>query len=140
MRNMRQLNAPLGAETSGHYYWQTFGQVEAPELVLLQVMRIMHESGKSLGALTSPYRRYYKSDPIAISIRDQKEVSAILKHLKIEYGDGKVGELDGLTVEYPDWWFNIRPSNTEPILRLVVEAKENDLLEQKVAEIRESLG
>jgi phosphomannomutase len=56
------------------------------------------------------------------------------------YSDGKVSTLDGLTVEYYDWWFNIRPSNTEPVMRLIVEAKTKDLLVEKVRELRELIG
>ncbi|MBI4117356.1 MAG: hypothetical protein HY451_01600 [Parcubacteria group bacterium] len=63
----------------------------------------------------------------------------ILKKIEESYSDGKIDKLDGITVEYPEWWFNLRPSNTEPVLRLVVEAEAKYLMEQKVKEITEAV-
>jgi phosphomannomutase len=63
-----------------------------------------------------------------------------MEELERKYSDGKVDNLDGVTIQYKDWWFNCRPSNTEPLLRLNVEAKKKDLLEEKLAEIEKMLG
>lgn len=136
-RAMQQTAAVFGAEISGHFYWRTMGGVEAPELTLLQVYRLVQESGATLSHLLEPYRLYVKSPEISIPIKDKKAAEAVLAQLRDMHADGRINQADGLMVEYDDWWFNVRPSNTEPVLRLVVEAIEKDLLDRKVAEILE---
>jgi phosphomannomutase len=138
--NMHERGAAFGAEISGHYYWNIFGGKEAPELVLLHLNNLIQRTGKSLTALIAPYVRYAKSDEISLPVRDRKAAAGIIHFLREKYSDGNRIEIDGLTVEYPDWWFNIRMSNTEPVLRVIVEATNKDLLDQKVAEVRARIG
>jgi phosphomannomutase len=127
--------AEFGAETSGHFFFKEFHYLEMPELVMLRVLRVIKQEGRSLSQLVSFYQKYFKSSEISFP-RDNQ----IIHKLVERYSDGKVSTLDGLTVEYYDWWFNIRPSNTEPVMRLIVEAKTKDLLVEKVRELRELIG
>ncbi|MCC6934807.1 MAG: hypothetical protein IT406_03930 [Candidatus Yanofskybacteria bacterium] len=137
---MRHTGAALGGELSGHFYWREFGGMESPELTLLRVYGIVQQSGRSLQELIAPYRIRQKSDEVSIPIRDAKDADARIRILAERFADAKLSRVDGLTVEYADWWGNVRRSNTEPVLRLVVEADTKDLLDQKVAEFRALLG
>lgn len=127
---MQQSQADLGGEFSGHYYFKSFGYLEAPELVLLLVLQIA-QRGKLID-LIKPYQTYFRSDEISFPL-DLK----VFARLKEHYPDGVVSEMDGLSIEYPDYWFLLRTSNTEPLMRFVVEAKSKQLLELKVAELKE---
>ncbi len=132
---MRASGAAFGGETSGHYYWKEMGGMECPELTLLRLYAIVQKSGKTLTELLKPYKVFHKSEEISIPIRDRKEADNILHKISAHFHDATTSRADGLTVEYPDWWFNIRPSNTEPVMKLIVEAKEKNLLDQRVGEI-----
>jgi phosphomannomutase len=132
---MQEQNAAFGGELSGHYYWKEFGGMEAPELTLLRLYDLVARSGHSLTDLVAPYRTMQKSDEISVPVRDGKHATAVLQKLKAHFRHGDHDTTDGLTVEFPDWWFNIRPSNTEPLMRLVVEADKKDLLERMLKEI-----
>lgn len=139
-RNMREHDADLGGEISSHFYFKRFNYLEAPELVLVHILRAMAESGKTLHELVTPYRKYAKSDEINLPGRDRW--TTFRQRLMEKYPDGKITEVDGITVEFTEadgtlnWWCNLRPSNTEPIVRLIVEAKNRDLLHEKVSELR----
>lgn len=138
--NMREVDAQVGGETSGHFYFKPFFYLEAPEAVLLLVLRAMQTSGKSLAELTEPYRRYFKSEEIAIP--ENGKWFQLRQRVKETFSQGRITENDGITVEFNEadgtlsWWANLRPSNTEPVLRLVVEARTKDLLQEKVSELR----
>ena len=137
---MRKTEADFGGELSGHYYFKSFNNLEAPELVLADVAKAMNTSGQTLQALTASYKKYFKSEEVSIELVDQDVLPEIFQKLKEKYSDGEIEELDGLTINYPDWWFNVRASNTEPELRLVVEAETQELLNSKLAEVQEILG
>jgi len=132
---MHASGAALGGEISGHFYWSEMGGMECPELTLLRVYSIVRDSGASLSELVAPYQVLHKSEEISIPIRDRKHAYSVLRTLSSHYSDGVQSEFDGLTIEYPDWWMNIRPSNTEPMLRLVVEGNKKDLVDRMVAEV-----
>jgi len=132
---MHRTGAVFGAETSGHYYWKEMGGMECPELTLLRVYAIVGNSGKTLSELVAPYRVLHKSEEISIPVRDQKAGVSLLSSLSAHFNDGVQSAFDGLTVEYPDWWFNIRASNTEPVMRLIIEAKNVELLNRKAQEL-----
>lgn len=133
---MRKDKAIFGAELAGHFYFKDTFYVEAPILMKLKILKIMQDSGKSLGELIRPFQKYFHSREINIEIQNSKfKIKNLIQRLKEIYKDGRVDELDGVTIEYPDWWFNLRPSNTEPVLRLVVETNTKYILEQKMREI-----
>lgn len=148
---MKDFSAEFGAELSGHYYFGAFHGMEAPEVVLLQVATLCAKSGKRLHDLIAPYRKYHKSEEMQIPLKDRKAAAKALEYIEKKYPYCKNHRTDGLTVDCwdtptPDgrhpagWWFNIRPSNTEPLMRIVIEAKEKDLLEQKLAEVMGALS
>jgi len=136
-KEMEKYKAFLGGELSGHYFWKDSCYSEASLLTLLRLMEVLKSSKKPLSALIKPIARYASSKEINFEVEDKQ---AKIKELKKIYKDGKISELDGLTVEYKNWWFNIRPSNTEPVLRLTVEAKTKKLLEQKIEELTRLIG
>ncbi len=135
-RAMQEHRAQLGAELSGHYYWKTMGGMECPELTLLKLYQLCDGDPTRLWESLAPYRRYVRSPELNIPLRDRKHAHRIIEQLAQQFPDGIQDHTDGLSVDYPEWWFNIRPSNTEPVMRLVVEANSKELLDLKVGELR----
>lgn len=131
---MREFNADLGGELSGHFSYKEMNYAESAVLAMLNILKILGNSNKKISELVKPFEKYFNSGEINIEIGEDTKAH-ILEDIKNEYKDGKVNELDGITVEYDDWWFNVRPSNTEPILRLVVEADTKELMENKKEEL-----
>ena len=121
---MRERGACFGGELSGHYYFRFpagyIGDDGAAAMLLL--LEAMAARARPLSELWQPYRRYRQSGEINRRVAD---VAKTLARVRAEYPDGDADELDGLTVSYPDWWFNLRPSNTEPLLRLNLEARDD---------------
>lgn len=134
---MRKNKALFGAELSGHFYFRDAYYAEASILMKLKLLKIMNETKKSLFELIKPFEKYFHSGEINIEIKNSEQTISIIQKIKENYKDGKIDELDGITVEYKDWWFNLRSSNTESVLRLVVEAKAQYIMDQKVKEISE---
>jgi len=126
-RRMRELDAIFAGELSGHYYFAENHYADDGLIALMTVIRLMAREGKSLSRLIEPLQRYHASGEINFRVRDKAEALASLKH---EFSDGNVYELDGLSVDYDDWWFNVRPSNTEPLLRLNLEARTAERLDE----------
>jgi len=122
----------FAAESSGHYYWINDYSVESPFFVLFKVLEIVSKEGKSLSALIKPFERY-SLERFTFETKDaDKKIKAVEKFYK---KPSKLSRYDGLTVEYPNWWFNIRKSNTESVVRLTIEAKTKTLLEKRKKEI-----
>jgi phosphomannomutase len=131
---MRECGGCFGGELSGHYYFRfPQGYVAddgaAAMMLLLQVLDLRR---RPLSELWRPFRRYAQSGEINSRVAD---VSAALARVRAAFADGRADELDGLTVDYPDWWFNLRPSNTEPLLRLNVEAPNETALKARCEEV-----
>ena len=116
---MRETGAIFAGELSGHYYFEENSLAEAGTLPALLLLNLMAETEQPISALVAETKRYCHSGEINSEVEDK---DAILAKLRAHYADGKQHELDGLKVDYPDWWFNVRPSNTEPLLRLNLEA------------------
>ncbi len=134
---MKAHNAAFGGEVSGHFYFRENFYSESGFLALLMVLQAMSETGKKLSELAGDMDRYFYQPEINMKVGDRDAVIAMITS---KYADGKHNELDGLTVEYDDYWFNVRKSNTEPLVRLVVEAKTQALRDQKIAELLELIG
>lgn len=132
---MRKERILFASELSGHYYHQDHYFCEAPFFVLFTILKEL--SKKPFSQLIEPYQRYYHSGEINFEIADKKTAILLLEK---RYADGRILKIDGLRVDYQDWWFLARPSNTEPVLRLVVEAKTKNLMEEKKAELKAILG
>ena len=131
-RQMRTDGAIFAGELSGHYYFEENSFAEASTLVAFLLLNLMAETGNRISELVSDLRRYSHSAEINSEVADKE---AVLAKLKETYSDGTISELDGLKVDYADWWFNVRPSNTEPLLRLNVEAKTPEMMEEKQSEL-----
>ncbi len=131
---MREVGAYFGGELSSHYYFSNFYVTDNGDLAMLNMIKLLVRERKPLSELVAPIKRYYHSPEINSEVKD---VAAKLAEIKERYKDGKIIELDGLTVEFDDWWFNVRPSQTEPLLRLNVEAKTKEKMEEKVKELLE---
>jgi len=129
---MREIGAYFGGELSSHYYFSNFYITDNGELAMLKMIQLLVSEGKPLSELVAPLQRYFHSPEINSKVAD---VDAKLAEIKERYKDGKIIEMDGLTVEYDDWWFNVRPSQTEPLLRLNVEAKTKEQMDAKVQEL-----
>ena len=131
-QQMRDAKAIFAGELSGHYYFRENYYAESSSLAALYVANLISQSTKPLSELIKPIQRYFGSGEINSEVHN---VEAVFKRLRQKYGDGKVIELDGLSIEFADWWFNVRPSNTEPLVRLNLEAKTRDLMVQKRDEV-----
>jgi phosphomannomutase len=120
-QRMREVNAAFAGEVSGHYYFRDFYGVDTGIVPALLMLELVSKKGGSLAKLLEPLRaRYHLSGEINSRVDD---VSARLAELERRYSDGaEVEHLDGLSIDFPDWHFNVRPSNTEPLLRLNLEA------------------
>ncbi len=118
-RQMRDADALFAGELSGHYYFRENFFTESSALAVIQVANLVSAGRQPLSALVAPLRRYAPSGEINSKVAD---VDAVFTRLRAAYADARFTELDGLTVEYPDWWFNVRASNTEPLVRLNLEA------------------
>jgi len=134
---MREHDAAFGGELSGHYYFRENHYCDSGALALLKVLALVTREGKPFSQLIAPLRRYFASGEINSEVEDKE---GKIEELAETYADGEALRLDGLSVAYDDWWFNVRPSNTEPVLRLVVEARSREHMEARrdalVAQIR----
>jgi phosphomannomutase len=117
---MREERAAFGGEVSGHYYFHDFYCADSGTIPALLILELLSTRGKSLAELLEPYRsKYFISGEINSEVADQQ---AKLEELAARFSGGRQHRLDGLSVEYEDWHFNVRPSNTEPLLRLCLES------------------
>jgi len=129
---MAETGAIFGGEHSGHYYFRDHYNADSGLVASMVVMDQMSKAGKTLSELLAPLRRYFDSGEINIEVADQQ---AVMQRVVAAYPPNRVDRLDGITVEFDDWWFNLRPSNTEPVIRLNVEASTQELLDDKCAEV-----
>jgi phosphomannomutase len=125
---MAETGAIFGGEHSGHYYFRDHFRADSGLIAALFVLQRLSEVGVPLSELLARYRRYEASGEINTEVADQ---IAVMERVTDAFADGRQDRLDGLTVQYEDWWFNVRPSNTEPLLRLNVEARSKDLLDEQ---------
>ncbi len=117
---MRDEGAAFGGEVSGHYYFRDFYCADSGTLPALLILELLGRSGRRLSELLEPLRsRYFISGEINSEVADQQ---AKLDEIRSRYADAELDELDGVSIDYPDWHFNVRPSNTEPLLRLCLES------------------
>ncbi len=132
-QRMREVDAVFGGEVSAHYYFRDFSQADSGMVPFLLMCELVSKRG-ALGGMLAQFRdRYFITGEINTPVAD---VPAKLRELEERFGpDGKVSHLDGLSIESADWHFNVRPSNTEPLLRLNLEARSAELMERKRDEV-----
>jgi phosphomannomutase len=127
---MAETGAIFGGEHSGHYYFRENYRADSGLIAAVVALGELSASGGSLSELLAPYRRYWDSGEINSTVADQ---AGKIDELAALFADAKLDHLDGLTIEYEDWWCNVRPSNTEPLLRLNVEARTQELRDDRTA-------
>jgi phosphomannomutase len=128
---MRESGAIFAGELSGHFYFRFSDTLVADDgtAALLALLDVLGRERRPLSELIAPLRRYAASGEISRRVADPP---ALLAAIESEHrGKGRISHLDGLLVQYPDWWFNLRPSNTEPVLRLNLEADERAVMERE---------
>lgn len=131
---MAETGALFGGEHSGHYYFRDNYRADSGLIAAIVVLGRLSEAGVALSELLAPFRRYHASGEINSRVRDQH---GTIERIAAAFADGRQDRTDGLTVEFGDWWFNVRPSNTEPLLRLNVEARSEELLGERTAAVLE---
>jgi phosphomannomutase len=136
---MAETGAVFGGEHSGHYYYRDNFRADSGIITALLVLELLSQSGQPLSEMLQPYQRYADSGEINTTVTSPAAtVAAIAEHER--KAGASIDTLDGLTVEHGDWWYNVRPSNTEPLLRLNVEAKTAERCAAHVAEVQQLIA
>jgi phosphomannomutase len=133
---MREEDALFAGEVSGHYYFRDFFQADSGVIPFLLVLELVSKRDAKMSELLRPYRvKYFLTGEINVPVAD---VAVKLQEIKERFGsEGRVSHLDGISIEADDWHFNVRPSNTEPLLRLNLEARSKEVMERKRDEVLE---
>lgn len=132
-KQMVAEGALFAGELTGHYYFSLAGySAEMGTLPAILLMNLMAKTGKKLSELVAGVQKYHHSGEINLHARD---IPGLLKKIRGHYVDGKLSELDGIKICFPDWWFSLRASNTEPLIRLNLEGKTRELMEARKREL-----
>jgi phosphomannomutase len=132
-RLLRERDGLYGGELAGHYYFREHYYCDSALMAALLVLGILTREARPLSELVAGVRRYHSSGEINFRVADKDRIIARARET---YGTGALNELDGIRIDYPSWWFNLRKSNTEPLLRLVAEASTPRELEERVGELK----
>jgi phosphomannomutase len=135
-RRMREDNAVFGGEVTGHYYFRDNFYADNGFIPALLILELMSRKGQTLRELLTPLReKYFISGEINTRVSDMKRVQEKIDAIEAQHQNGRVYSMDGVSVEYPEWHFNVRASNTEPMLRLNLEATTERMMEEKRDEV-----
>jgi phosphomannomutase len=135
-RRMREENAIFGGEVTGHYYFRDNFYADNGFIPALLILELMSRKERTLAQLLEPLReKYFISGEINTKVPDMKTVEAKIEGLSAKYAEGRQSKLDGISVEYDDWHFNVRPSNTEPLLRLNLEGLTEEIMVKRRDEV-----
>jgi phosphomannomutase len=126
-KTMRDENVVFGGEHSGHFYFRDNWFADSGMIALLQCLEVFSNAGKPVSEVIAPIDARFRSGEINSEVSD---VPKKLAELEAHFADGQIDHLDGVTIQYPDWWMNVRPSNTEPLLRLNVEGDTKESMER----------
>lgn len=129
---MKENNGIVGGEISSHYSFRDNCYTDSGFIAFVILLQLLSEYNQPLSEIVKPFYKYFKMPEKSFKIADK---NAVIEKVKQKYSDGKQDFLDGLTTEYKDWWFNVRASNTEPLLRLTIEADTKELLAKKQKEL-----
>ena len=132
---MRENEADFCGEQSGHMYFKALGYVEVSMLAMLKILKAIKETGKDINELVKPVNKWSTTEEINFPLTSRKEVDEAVGKMRERYSDAEINEMDGILVKYPDWGFILRPSNNDPMLRLIVDAKTPETLKQKEKEL-----
>ena len=136
-KTLRDSHACFGGELSGHFYYRDNFYADSGMITLVHMLNILGATDTPASKLIAPLQRYASSGEVNFEVEDK---NAVMQELTRQYSQGRVDDLDGVTVQFKDWWFNVRPSNTEPLLRLNVEAQTPEMLTDKFDELTALLG
>jgi phosphomannomutase len=134
---MRANGGIFGGELAGHYYFRDNYYADSSMMAVIEILNLLWKEDTSASELVAPLLRYHKSPEINFEVEDKQ---GKIDQLAARFSDAEIDYLDGITFQYPTWWGNVRPSNTEPYLRLVLEASSAEELAQRQAELIEILG
>jgi phosphomannomutase len=135
-QRMRQEDALFAGEVTGHYYFRDYFYADNGFIPALLILELMSKKNQSLRDLLAPFReRYFISGEINTKLKSMAEVPAKLAAIEAKYADARIAMIDGVSVDYPDWHFNVRASNTEPLLRLNLEAATPAEMERRRDEV-----
>lgn len=136
-KTMAETKAVFGGELSGHIYFKDYYYADSAAVAFARMLSVLSAQDRSLSQLMKPLYRYAHSGEINFQVEDK---DGKIREIADVYKQGKVDYLDGITVEMKDWWFNVRKSNTEPMLRLNLETPTPQMLEEKFTELKKLLG
>ncbi len=134
---MRKIGCVFGGELAGHYYFKDNWYADSAIIAVIEVLNALGITGAKLGELVRPYRKYAQTGEINFRVKDKE---GVFQKVQEAFADGKIDHLDGVTVEFPDWWMNLRASNTESLIRLNMEAQTPALLQDKFAQVQSLVG
>ena len=134
---MRRLDSPFGGELAGHFYYKENYFADSSLITTIEVLNLLRGANAPLSALLEPLRRYAGTGEVNFHVEDKE---GMIRRLREIFGDGRIDTIDGISVAYDDWWFNVRPSNTEPLLRLVMEARDAETLARAREKVLAVLG
>jgi phosphomannomutase len=141
---LREIDGLWGGELAGHYYFKDFYYSDSGILAMLLILNVVADfkkKGIQVSELINSIKAYANSGEINFKIEHKKEaMEAVREHFSTTDSPTRFLDFDGYRLEFPDWWFNIRPSNTEPYLRLIVEARSNTILNEKLTEIKKIIS
>jgi phosphomannomutase len=136
-KTMAETKAVFGGELSGHLYFRDNFYADSAAIAFARVLSIISSQDKPLSHLVTKYQKYSQSGEINFQVEDK---DAKIRELAEHYKRANIDYLDGITIDNGDWWFNVRKSNTEPLLRLNLEANSPEALEQRLKELKRILG
>ena len=134
---LKEHNAILGGELSGHYYFRDNGFADSGMILFAMMLSMLSATDRPISELVAPMKKYHATGELNFEVADK---AAAMAQVADHFADGQVDHLDGVTVQFDAWWLNLRPSNTEPLLRLNLEADSPTVREAKLGEVKAILG
>jgi phosphomannomutase len=134
---MREKHALFAGELSGHYYYRDMGFTDNAVFTMIQMLNFLSLKMTRLSRVIRTIKKYYSTGEINMKVNNKE---AVFSALEAQYKDARKDHLDGLTIEYDAWWFNLRASNTEPVMRLNLEADDESTMEERREEVLRIIG
>src|SRR5205823_10501154 len=136
-KTMAETKAVFGGELSGHIYFRDYYYADSAAVAFARILSIVSAQSKPISEIIAPLKKYSQSGELNFQIEDK---DGKIRELADAYRTGKIDYLDGITIDMGEWWFNVRKSNTEPFLRLNLEASNPKQLDEKLKELKKILG
>lgn len=136
-KTLAESQAVFGGELSGHFYFRDNFNADSGAIAFARLLSILSQTRGTLSELIQPFKKYYQSGELNFQVEDK---DGVIRTLTEQYKKSEIDYLDGVTIDSGDWWFNVRKSNTEPLLRLNLEASSQAQLDEKLADLKKVLG